>query len=257
MLLAVDAGNTNIVFGVFSGNEAVAIWRTATRPDRTADEYGAECLGLCRAHGIDPAGITGIIAASVVPPVNRVLDELGRKYFRQPVRFVESTSQNVLKIEYEPPDDAGADRIVNAAGAFLKYGAPLAVLDFGTATTFDAVAAGGVFRGGAIVPGIGVSAEVLFQKTSRLPRTAISRPAAAIGRSTVECIQSGLYFGSLYLIKGLVDLFKAELGPETRVIATGGLMDVFRPDMPWVDVFDANLTLEGLYQIHLRQYHGQ
>ncbi len=252
MLLAIDIGNTNIVCGVFREEQLVANWRLATRIDRTSDEYGIDCLNLMRHAGIEPTTISDILIASVVPNLDGVIETMCRSYYSCPISFVDGTRQDILKINYHPPTDVGADRIVNAAAAYLKYGGPLVILDFGTATTFDAVDRQGAYIGGAIVPGIRLSAEALYQKTARLPKTAITRPSVVIGQTTVDSIQTGLYYGSLFMLQGLVDLYRQELGADTRVIATGGLMDVFKPDMPWVTAFERHLTLEGLFLIHCR-----
>jgi len=250
MLLAIDMGNTQIVFGVFDQARLIADWRLKTRLDRTSDEYGIDCLNLMKIHNLQMEKIDGLIISSVVPNLDSVIEAMCQRYFNASPLFVDGTTQDCLQILYNPPTDVGADRIVNAVAAFVGYGAPLIVLDFGTATTFDAVNRTGEYMGGAIVPGIKVSSEALYQKTARLPGTAIAKPVRAIGRTMVESIQSGLYFGSLFMIKGLVDTFKQELGKDTKVIATGGMMDIFRSDMPWVTAFDRNLTMDGLYYIY-------
>lgn len=249
MLLAIDIGNTNIVFGLFEEGQLVTGWRLSTRPDRTSDEYGMDCVLQLQRVGRQSADVSQIVAASVVPPLEYSFSRMCQDYFHCEPLFVDAVNQGILKVDYHPPTDVGADRVVNAVAAFARWGGPLVILDFGTATTFDAVSAEGVYLGGAIVPGVNLSAEALFQKTSRLPRVAVVRPGAAIGRSTVESIQSGLYYGSLDMIKGLVERFRCELGSGTQVVATGGLSEVFRPDMPWVDHFDADLTLDGLLRI--------
>ncbi len=250
MLLAIDIGNTNITCGVFRGEALAAQWRLATRADRTADEYGLDCLQLCRHRGLEPGAIREVAVTSVVPPLDAVVDRMCRAYFQREPLFVNAANQRILRVDYRPPADAGADRIVNAAGAYRKHGGPLVVLDFGTATTLDAVSRDGVFLGGAIAPGIHLAAEVLASRTARLPRVPFARPPQPIGRSTLEGIQSGLYYGHLFLVEGLVGLFKESLGPGTRVIATGGLADALSGDPPWLDAREPDLTLEGLYYIY-------
>jgi type III pantothenate kinase len=250
VLLAIDIGNTNITCGVFRGEALAAKWRLATRPDRTADEYGLDCVQLCRLNGLEPEAVRAVAVASVVPPLDSVVERMSRTYFRREPLFVNAANQKILRVNYRPPADAGVDRIVNAAAAYRKHGGPLVILDFGTATTLDAVDRDGVFLGGAIAPGVQLAAEALASRTARLPRVAVAKPSQPIGRSTLESLQSGLYYGHLFLVEGLVGLFKESLGPGARVIATGGLADAFGGDLPWVDAREPDLTLEGLYYIH-------
>jgi type III pantothenate kinase len=250
VLLAIDIGNTNIVCGTFRGDALAAKWRLSTRPERTPDEYGLDCVQQCRLHGLEPAAFRAVAVASVVPALDAVVERMCRTYFQREPLFVNASNQNILRVDYRPPADAGADRIVNAAGAYRKHGGPLVVLDFGTATTLDAVSRDGIYLGGAIAPGIHLAAEALASRTARLPRVAFARPPQPIGRSTLESLQSGLYYGQLFLVEGLVGLYRESLGPGTRVIATGGLADAFGGDLPWVDAQEPDLTLEGLYYIY-------
>lgn len=250
MLLAIDIGNTNIVCGVFRGETLAAKWRLATRTDRTADEYGLDCLQLCRHHGIEPESIRAVAVASVVPSLDVVVERMCQAFFQREPLFVNASNQRILRVAYRPPEDVGADRIANAAAAYRKHGGPLVVLDFGTATTLDAVSRDGAYLGGAIAPGLHLAAEALAARTARLPRVTVAKPAQPIGRSTLESIQSGLYYGHFFLVEGLVGLFKESLGAGTRVIATGGLAGTFGDDLPWLDAQEPDLTLEGLYYIY-------
>jgi type III pantothenate kinase len=250
VLLAIDIGNTNITCGVFREDALTAKWRLATRPDRTADEYGLACVQLCRLNGLEPEAVRAVVVASVVPPLDDLVERMSHRYFHREPHFVNASNQKLIRVEYRPPADAGVDRIVNAAAAYRKHGGPLVILDFGTATTLDAVGPDGVFLGGAIAPGIHLAAEALASRTARLPGVAIVKPPQPIGRSTLEGLQSGLYYGHLFMVEGLVGLFKESLGPGTRVIATGGLADAFGGDLPWVDAREPDLTLEGLYYIY-------
>jgi type III pantothenate kinase len=250
VLLAIDIGNTNIVCGAFRGDALAAKWRLATRPDRTADEYGLDCVQLARLRGLEPESVRAVAVASVVPSLDAVIERMCRTYFQREPLFVNAGNQRILQVDYRPPADVGADRIVNAAAAYRKHGGPLVVLDFGTATTLDAVSRDGVFLGGAIAPGIHLAAEALASRTARLPRVAFAKPPQPIGRSTLEGIQSGLYYGHLFLVEGLVKLFRESLGAGARVIATGGLSDALGGDLPWVDEREPDLTLEGLYYIY-------
>ena len=253
MLLAIDVGNTNVVFGVFQEGTLKAFWRIGTQHRRSSDEYGIDCLNLLKYHDIPEDKINQIMICSVVPPLDTTFNGMCLKYFGQDPVFIDGTNQGLLKIEYSPPSDVGADRVVNAISAYVRHGAPLIILDFGTATTFDVVDEGGVYLGGSIVPGINLSAEALYGKTARLPKVAISKPLNIIGKSTVESIQSGLYYGNLSMIKGVIDAINKELGKSTKVIVTGGLMDVFKNDMPWVEAFEPTLTLDGLSYIYMHR----
>lgn len=246
MLLAIDAGNTHTVFGLFEGACLRANWRLATRRDVTADELAVLLLGLLERAEIDPNSVTGMIVASVVPDLNDVLGGIGHRYFDTRPIFVGPGLKTGMPILCENPHEVGADRIVNAVAAMERYGAPVIVVDFGTATTFDVVASGGQYLGGVIAPGLGVSAEALFAKAARLHRVVVKRPARVIGRSTEESLQSGLFHGYAALVAGLVRRVRDELEVDAPVIATGGLSRVFAPELDFLEAVDPDLTLEGL-----------
>jgi type III pantothenate kinase len=250
MLLVLDVGNTNTVLGVFAvddGNgELIAHWRVATIQTQTVDEYGVLFRNLFAMADIEVAAIKGIIISSVVPPMDSVLREVCERYFHSKPLFVEPGVKTGMPVEYDNPAEVGADRIVNGVAAFAKYGGPCVVVDFGTATTFDAISAAGEYLGGVIAPGIGISADALFERTARLPRVDIRKPARVIGSNTVGSIQSGLYYGYLGLVDAILERMLAELGPETKVLATGGLAPLIGQGSTYISAVDDLLTLEGL-----------
>lgn len=247
MLLAIDAGNTHTVLGLFDGDDMRAHWRVSTRVERTADELAVQLLALLRIEGLDATVVDGVIVASVVPDLDRILDEAVRRYFGCTPTFVGPGFDHGLAVRYDSPADVGADRIVNAVAAIAQFGTPVLILDFGTATTLDVVSADGEYLGGTITPGIGVSAEALFRRAAKLRRVEIRRPERVIGRSTAESIQSGLFFGYVGLVEGLVRRARAELGaPDAPVVATGGLAGVIAPDLSAVSAVEPWLTLSGL-----------
>jgi len=250
MLLAVDIGNTDIHFGVFAESGLRAEWRLRTRQEQTSDEYGLDCVNILRHFDIDKERLARVLIASAVPGLDPVIAGMCRKYFGLEPEFIDATRQSFLRIDYNPPTDVGADRVASVVAAYMRYGAPLIIIDFGTATTFDAVDRNGVYLGGAIVPGVLLSAETLSRHAARLPRAGVMKPAEIIGRNTVQSIQSGLYYGNLLMIEGMVARFKERLGQDARVIVTGALMDVFRNDLTGVTAFERDLTLTGLYYIH-------
>ena len=245
-LLTIDVGNTNTVLGVHEGTLLRAHWRLTTRREQTADEYGILVRNLFAALGLDPARIVGVALASVVPPLTSVLVALSRQYLGQDPLVVEPGVRTGMPILYEPPSDVGADRIVNGVAAFTAYGGPVIVVDFGTATTFDVVTKKGEYLGGVICPGIGISADALFQRAARLPRVDVRNPGRVVGRSTVGSIQSGLYFGYAAMVEGLLARIKAELAEPARVVATGGLAESLAGDIPSIEAVDTVLTLTGL-----------
>jgi type III pantothenate kinase len=221
-------------------------WRLTTRREQTADEYGILVRNLFATSGLDPARVGAVALASVVPPLTPVLVALARQYLGQDPLVVGPGVKTGMPILYEPPGDVGADRIVNGVAAFAAYGGPVIVVDFGTATTFDVVTRRGEYAGGVICPGIGISADALFQRAARLPRVEVRRPSRVVGRSTVCSMQSGLYFGYAAMCEGLIARIRGELGEPARVVATGGLAETLAADMPSIEAVDPVLTLTGL-----------
>lgn len=253
MLLAIDVGNTQTQLGVFApGGELLAEWRLSTHRERTADEQGMFTLALLERAGIDPAELDGMVAASVVPPLTRAIEQMGRRYLELEPLMVCSELVTDLPIHYEPPTDVGADRIVNAVAAIDEFGAPAVVVDFGTATTFDVIDAEGAYLGGVIATGIGVSADALFARAARLPRVDVARPSRVIGRSTVGSVQAGLFFGYAELVDGLLERIVEELGSAPTVIATGGWASTIGPECRRIRHVEPLLTLRGLRLIHER-----
>ncbi|MFZ3211637.1 MAG: type III pantothenate kinase [Terriglobales bacterium] len=250
MLLVLDVGNTNTVLGVFAADgrssALAAHWRVATIQTQTVDEYGVLFRNLFAMADIEVAAIKGIIISSVVPPMDSVLREVCERYFHTKPLFVEPGVKTGMPVQYDNPAEVGADRVVNGVAAFEKYGGPCIIVDFGTATTFDAVSARGEYLGGVITPGIGISADALFERTARLPRVDIRKPPRVIGSNTVGSIQSGLYYGYLGLVDAILERMLAELGPETKVVATGGLAPLIGEGSKYISAVDDLLTLEGL-----------
>jgi type III pantothenate kinase len=250
MLFTVDIGNTNITFGVYNRQAKLTHhWRIKTDYGRLADEYGIIILGLMRHEGLNYDQIRGVALASVVPPLTQVFEEMTERYFRQRPLVVGAGVKTGVQIRYDSPRDVGADRIVDAAAAFKLYGGPACIVDFGTATTFDAISAKGEYLGGAIAAGIGIAAEALFSRTAKLPRVDLVRPPKAIGANTVHSMQSGLIFGYVGMVEGMVARFKVELGESMRVIGTGGLAQIIAQETDIIEVVNPWLTLEGLHII--------
>ena len=245
-LFCVDIGNTNIVMGLYDSEELAAHWRIATDHQKLADEYAMLILNLFERSAQKPKGVKSVILASVVPPLTSIFRKLSQRYFKQTPLVVDAGLQTGIRIQYDAPHEVGADRIVNAVAVCQRYGTPACVVDFGTATTFDALSAEGVYLGGAIAPGIGIAAEALFQQTAKLPRIDLLRPPAVIGKNTVQSMQSGMLFGYVGLVEGMVARFRAELGPDMKVIATGGLASLIAKETEVIDAVDPWLTLEGL-----------
>ena len=245
-LLAIDIGNTNIVLGLYDGERLAMQWRIATDHARMPDEYAMLLFDLFDRAGWDLDSVQGIVVASVVPPLTGTFVEVGERYFGQSPLVVDAGVRTGVRIRYDSPRDVGADRVVNAVAAYRLYGGPACVVDFGTGTTFDAISAEGDYLGGAIAPGIHMAAEALFVRTAKLPRIDIARPPRAIGTNTVHAMQSGLLFGYVGLVEGMVARFREELGPDMRVIATGGLAHVIAAETDVIEVVDQELTLKGL-----------
>jgi type III pantothenate kinase len=252
MLLVIDVGNTNTALGVYQGAELIAHWRLTTARNRTVDEYGVHARNLFELAGLDFKAINAIAIASVVPPLNYTLKQMAEVYFHLSPLFVDHTTKIGLRILYEPPSDVGADRIVDAVAAVHKYGAPCIIVDFGTATTFNAINKDGNYLGGVITPGIMISADALFERTAKLPRVDIKRPRTVIGSSTVAAMQSGLYNGYVGLVDGVLRKMLAELGGSPRVIATGGLAPLIATGSELIELVDDTLTLEGLRLVYER-----
>ena len=252
MLLALDLGNTNTVFGVYDTNDKLVMhWRLSTQKERTVDEYGILLRNLFALEKIDAKKIRRVIIASVVPPLDPVLNEMVSAYFAVKPVFV--THENAgIPVLYDDPREVGADRIVNAVAVVEKYGKPAIVVDFGTATTFDAITAGGEYRGGVIAPGIVISAQALYEHAAKLPRIEIQKPANVIGSSTTGSMQSGLFYGYVALVDGIITRMKKELGSGTRVIGTGGQAPFISQETKLIETVDPNLTLDGLQLVASR-----
>jgi type III pantothenate kinase len=250
MLLAIDVGNTNIVLGVFDAAVLVRSWRLQTMRERTSDELGLVVEGLFTNSGLDRRQVHGVILGSVVPPLTRTTTEMVERSFGRQALVVDPAANSGMPILYDNPAEVGADRIVNAIGAYEQYctgsGRPMIVCDFGTATTLDAVTGKGEYLGGAICPGVTISADALFQRAARLPRIDVRKPSSVIGRTTIGAMESGLFYGYVGMVEGLVRRMSAELGGNALCVATGGLAPVIAPETNLIDHVDIDLTLQGL-----------
>ncbi len=253
-ILVIDAGNTNTVLGLYQGASLRALWRLATSRERTADEYGVVIHNLFALEKLSASDISGIMIASVVPPMNFVLAEMARKYFKMEAQFLGPGTRTGMAILVDTPQEVGADRIADAVAAFEKYGGPCIVMDFGTAITFDCVSQKGEYLGGVIMPGIGISSEALFERTAKLPRVEFREPDRVIGTNTITNIQSGLFYGAVDAVDGMLDRLCAILGKQTKVIAAGGQAPLVAGASKYKPLIDSSLTLDGLRIIYHRSH---
>jgi len=246
MIVVIDAGNTNIVVGIYEGKQLLHAWRLGTNRSATVDEYGMTVYNLFRYAELSMDDVEGVMISSVVPPLMWTLEQLSVHYLRKTPYVVGPGIKTGLNIRYENPREVGADRIVNSVAAIEKYGTPAIVVDFGTATTFDYIDAGGSYLGGAIVPGIEISTEALYQRAAKLPRIELAKPKSVIGRNPVTSMQAGIIYGYAGLVDGIVGRIKKEFRTTPRVIATGGLADLIAGESETIETVDPQLTLEGL-----------
>ncbi|MEM7049721.1 MAG: type III pantothenate kinase [Acidobacteriota bacterium] len=251
-LILVDVGNTNTVFGIDRGEDLLESFRLSTDTERTADEYGALLLPLFDRFGVDPGDAEAVVVSSVVPPLQPTLDRLARRFFGQEPLFVEPGVKTGLPIRYDNPAEVGADRIVNAVAARELYGSPVVVVDFGTATTFDVINQAGEYTGGIITPGISISAEALFAQASRLYRVDVRRPDQLVGRTTAGAMQSGIYYGYIGLVDGILERLLREVPGPPKIVATGGQAELIAGGSRYIETVDQRLTLLGLQQIYAR-----
>jgi type III pantothenate kinase len=250
MLLAIDIGNTNSTLGLYDGEVLGPRWRLSTGSEKTADEYGLYLLGLLRRAGVDASSVTAAAISSVVPQLTGEFAESCRKYLKCDPLVVDGFSATGVAILCDNPSEVGSDRIVDAAAVRKFYGGPACIVDFGTATTFDAVNREGDYLGGAIAPGVGISAEALFQRAAKLPKVDLDRPPGVIGRNMVQSLQSGLLFGYVGLVEGIVARFREILGEDMKVVATGGLAEIIAKETDVISVVAPWLTLDGLRIIY-------
>jgi len=249
MLLAIDIGNTGITLGLFKGDKLGPHWRLSSNNERTSDEYGILITQLLERAGLSPGkdgGIRGIAIASVAPALTGVLARACQDYLHVNPLVVDAGARTGIPLRYEDPKQIGADRVVNAVAARCLYKGPACIVDFGTATSFDALSADGEYLGGAIAPGIGVAADALFRRTAKLPRVDLRRPPSVIGRNTVNSLQSGLLYGYVGLVEGMVCRFRAELGPEMKTIGTGAMVELIAGETNAIEIVNPWLALEGL-----------
>ena len=257
MLLALDAGNSNITIGAFDGRKMRAQWRLRTVHEQTADEWGILLRNLFAPAGLDIASVDGIIIASVVPPIDSTLALMTQRYFRTEAMFVGPRMNLGLTVCYDNPNEVGADRLVNGVAGFYKYGGPCVIVDFGTTINFDVISRNAEYLGGAIAVGIGIAVEALFSKTARLPLVDFRPPKDVVGTNTVASMQSGLYFGAVGMIDGILERIIEKLGPDTKTIATGGQASIIVGGSRYLKTVDEHLTLEGLQMIWERNKGAQ
>jgi type III pantothenate kinase len=250
MLLAVDIGNTGITLGIFDGDTLGPCWRLASDSERTVDEYGILLSQLLERAGKPSRRVESIAIASVVPPLTGIIDRACCDYLGVKPLVVDAGTRTGIRIRYEDPKQVGADRIVQTAAVLKLFKGPACIVDFGTATIFDAVSADGEYLGGAIAPGIRISSDALFQRTAKLPRVEILRPPSAIGRNTAQSLQSGLFFGYVGLVNGMVQRFRRELGPEMKTVGTGALIELIARETESIDIIEPWLALQGLKIVH-------
>jgi type III pantothenate kinase len=250
MLLAIDIGNTNITIGLYKDKSLGPRWRLATDHERMPDEYGILLINLFNHAGAAVGDVDSVAIASVVPQLTGTFEQVCRKYLGRRALVVDADTETGVHVKYDDPQQVGADRVVDAVAAFKLYGGPACIVDFGTATTFDAISARGEYLGGAIAPGITIAADALFQRTAKLPRVDLQRPPTAIGRNTVHSLQSGLLFGYVSLVEGMVARFRKELGPQMRVVGTGGLAELIAAETKAIKILAPWLTLDGLRIIY-------
>ena len=246
MLLTIDVGNTNLTLGLYDGDKLGRHWRLATDPARMPDEYGLQFLGLLQNAGRTVADLTGIVLASVVPNLTGRVVQACQEYLKQEPLVVDTGVKTGIRIRYEDPKAVGADRVADAVAVLKLYGGPACVIDFGTATTFNAVTKEGDYLGGAITAGVNLAAEALYTRAAKLPRMDLQRPPSVIGRNTVHAMQSGLLFGYVSMVEGMVTRFRSELGSDMKVVATGGLAEVVAKETDVIDIISPWLTLDGL-----------
>ena len=249
MLLALDAGNSNITIGAFDGRELKTQWRLRTVREQTADEWGILLHNLFGPAGLDIAGVDGMIISSVVPPIDSTLAFMARRYFHTEALFVGPKTDLGIEIRYDNPNEVGADRLVNGVAGFRKYGGPCVVVDLGTTINFDVISSDGAYLGGAIAVGLGMSIEALFHKTARLPMVEFREPPSVVGSNTVASMQSGLFFGLIGMIDGILERIVARMGPDTKTVATGGQAPLIVAGSRYLKTVDEHLTLEGLQMI--------
>jgi type III pantothenate kinase len=249
VLLALDAGNSNITIGAFEGRQLISQWRLRTVHEQTSDEWGILLRNLFSPAGLDIEKVDGIIVCSVVPPIDSTLAAMTKRYFKREAMFVGPRTDLGLAIRYDNPNEVGADRLVNGVAGFYKYGGPCVIVDFGTTINFDVISRDAEYLGGAIAVGIGIAIDALFSRTARLPLVEFRPPKDVVGTNTVASMQSGLYFGAIGMIDGILERIIDKLGPETKAVATGGQAQMIVSGSRYLKVVDEHLTLEGLAMI--------